>query len=456
MLEPLSTPSLVEEIGHPVHIILHIGMTKTGSTSFQNHLERHRSELATNGVLFPVNGFQRRDVYDLQRTPGHRELFSLIARGEVSEFIEECRNFYATCADPASARIVLSAEELFHDKPETLANFLTPRSGFLTGANFSVLAVVRHPYDWLRARYQERVTGGWAVEARSFDAFVTASLDAKMTDYPQWLDNFRLLLPDAKVDVLSYDQLASEGLIEKMVEALGQVPTACNHAVEMRSNVSAKIGLGLEAIRRVAIFSSCLDRDLRQLWRKHLLERFSSAITLEDGARLPWLRHHTRSRLNNHTAMMNGLLAATDLKGGMDIRISERPVAEKWNDSEEQRIDALADLALLELQRIIAAFPHRLLEPDIGFSLSIENCRSALSTRQAFKSDRTIVIDGDATAALVAATLGGRIIFLRGADAHQTRTLLSLLDQADMPSAVVDASLFSKEDLRHFETSAGG
>jgi hypothetical protein len=151
-------------------------MTKTGSTSFQNYLDEYRDELKKEGILFPKTGFSRRDVHDPQRTPGHRRLFGFIAKGKFDSFIEECREFYATCADSQTASIVISAEELFHDGTDALANFLTPASGFLDNVSFTILAVVRDPYDWFCARYQERVTGVWTIEARSFDAFVNDAL----------------------------------------------------------------------------------------------------------------------------------------------------------------------------------------------------------------------------------------------------------------------------------------
>ena len=448
MPDPTPCTPLVEDIGHPVHIVLHIGTTKTGSTSFQNYMDRHRAHLAASGILFPTSGFLRRDRHDLQRTPGHRELFNRITHGDVEGFVEECRTFYTDCADPASARIILSSEEFFHDKPDALARFITPKSGFLNGVTFSVLAVVRNPHEWLRARYQERVTGGWAVESRSFDAFVNDCLVSRMTDYPHWLDNFRILLPEADITVLPYDRLAAAGsLIETMHDAIGQPRGMYTPDITIRSNISAKIGLGLEAIRRVTIFSSCLDRDLRQLWRRNLLERFATEITAEESVQAPRLRQETRARLTDHATMMNGLLAAAYVEGGIDIHQPESWIYDTWSKKEEQRIDALSDLALVELQHIIASFPDRLQPPSISLPLSIEDCRTALTTRRGFSESRTIIIDADIAAAVAASTLGGRIIFFRGDQTLQIQRLLSIVDEMDMPSAIVDATLLSEAEF---------
>jgi len=186
---------------------------------------------------------------------------------------------------------------------------------------------------------------------------------------------------------------------------------------------------------------------LRQLWRRNLLERFATEITAEESVQAPRLRQETRARLTDHATMMNGLLAAAYVEGGIDIRQPESWIYDTWSKKEEQRIDALSDLALVELQHIIASFPDRLQPPSISLPLSIEDCRTALTTRRGFSESRTIIIDADIAAAVAASTLGGRIIFFRGDQTLQIQRLLSIVDDMDMPSAIVDATLLSEAEF---------
>jgi capsular polysaccharide export protein len=55
-------------------LILHIGTTKTGSTSLQNFLFSNRARLLEKGILFPEAGFRVLED-DKIPTSGHSDLF---------------------------------------------------------------------------------------------------------------------------------------------------------------------------------------------------------------------------------------------------------------------------------------------------------------------------------------------------------------------------------------------
>ena len=318
--------------------------------------------------------------------------------------------------------------------------FLAPTSGFFDDVSFSVLAVVRDPYDWLYARYQERVTGGWTFETRSFDAFVNSAVADGLVDYADFLDNFRLQLPEADVKVFSYEALeAKDVLLEEMLRVIGHVPATSRLVSRKRSNVSAKLGLGVEAIRRVSVFAACLDRDLRQLWRKNLLSIFTGLLSEAESARSSPLRRQTIANLEHRADYASSLLAASYLDS-TTRQLQPIKLSEQWSKVEQQRLDELSDVALVELHKIIAAYPDRLQDPRYEFSLSIGDCLSALECRRELSARKVINVHADVATALVGATLSGKVIFLHDVGEHQARALLSFLDEVELPSPVIEGS----------------
>ena len=63
-------------------LVLHVGMSKAGSTALLNVLDEHRDALKRRGVLFPSTVFSQNDHADSSRTSGHWELMKRLRSGQ--------------------------------------------------------------------------------------------------------------------------------------------------------------------------------------------------------------------------------------------------------------------------------------------------------------------------------------------------------------------------------------
>ena len=90
-------------------VVLHVGMSKAGSTALQNVLDEHRDALKRRGVLFPSTGSLKNDHADSSRTSGHWELMKRLRSGQpIDDLHDEVEE-----AAPEVARY--SPEGVFHN-----------------------------------------------------------------------------------------------------------------------------------------------------------------------------------------------------------------------------------------------------------------------------------------------------------------------------------------------------
>ena len=88
-IEPKKLQSTEENID--VHIILHLGSHKTGTTMIQNCLFEHRDKLLEHGLLFPKTGFIDSDLDDDGACPGHLGLAKAVHKQD-GQFFEMLKN----------------------------------------------------------------------------------------------------------------------------------------------------------------------------------------------------------------------------------------------------------------------------------------------------------------------------------------------------------------------------
>jgi hypothetical protein len=147
-------------------LLLHIGLTKTGSTYLQNFWELNAARMLDRGVLYPETGIYREPQTD--RGSGHnmalREVFMDGPRPTLTALREEI------LASGARAAIV-SCENLSWNADWRNPAGVRALSRAFEGFDVSVLMVVRDEYDWLVSMYKEAVAGGWLRFCESPAAF---------------------------------------------------------------------------------------------------------------------------------------------------------------------------------------------------------------------------------------------------------------------------------------------
>lgn len=244
-------------------MILHVGPEKTGSTSFQNFLDRHRDALLERGILFPASVFTRKVKQQPTRTSGHLQLIRDISAGDISSFEAERR-------DNPHDTLVLSAENIFHHADDTPLEQL---KFVLEDAPITLVAVLRRQDAWLTSYYAESVQGGWNREARSFDCFAQDIASSGMLDYEACLDRLIRIFNPVQVNILDYDSAQQEdGLLRNLVNTTDLPFTDEDMQGQPHSHVSRYDAEGLEAHRRLNTLARTFWSKDMHVWTQEMLE----------------------------------------------------------------------------------------------------------------------------------------------------------------------------------------
>ncbi len=152
-------------------IVLHAGLSKTGTTSIQDTCARQREALADGGVIYPVFSMDAHTFHNHSipltaafcKRPGRFRLGLGQRFGpRAAEVGPRCRaQLDAWFSESRSANLLLSTEllEVWTDEDlQNLRAYLTPHAGRLR-----VLAVVRSPADALASLVQERAKAGVSI-----------------------------------------------------------------------------------------------------------------------------------------------------------------------------------------------------------------------------------------------------------------------------------------------------
>ncbi|MFT4792113.1 MAG: hypothetical protein ACJAVR_002849 [Paracoccaceae bacterium] len=137
-------------------LLLHIGLTKTGSTYLQNFWEINRARLSDRGVIYPETGIFRENGTD--RGSGHnmamREVFMEGRRPVLTAMLDEIISSGAEAA-------IVSCENLSWNADWRGPAGVRALARALEGFDVSVMMVVRDEFEWLMSMYKEAVAGGW-------------------------------------------------------------------------------------------------------------------------------------------------------------------------------------------------------------------------------------------------------------------------------------------------------
>jgi capsular polysaccharide export protein len=198
---------LVEELPE---IVLHAGMTKTGSSSLQVFFEQNRFELLRRHyVYYPFTGLEHGAGAREHRTSGHAGLVQNLLAGKSVALRKLALEIAAL---PSKVRtVVLSAENIVSerfwdhgDAPRWLAKALR-------GIDLKVVVYFRRQEDWLESSYVESVTSpGLRFEGTPMD-FAVAQRRAGLLDFTSVDTAWRQSFPEAQLIYRSYEQVREKG-----------------------------------------------------------------------------------------------------------------------------------------------------------------------------------------------------------------------------------------------------
>ena len=196
-------------------VVVHTGLTKTGSSTLQHMMERNRYALMEQGIHYPVAGTFREYGARRERTPGHASLFGSILDGktESMDMLREELNDISTFTGQRIDTLVLSSENIVSSRFwNGGANFAKMLSPFIGVETVDVAFVLRHPLSWLRSQYIELAGNPW-------NQFVDT-----LEDFSAQLDEQGLLNFEAIVAALEAPEVVDTlhvGIYEKIREAGG-------------------------------------------------------------------------------------------------------------------------------------------------------------------------------------------------------------------------------------------
>ncbi len=205
---------------HRRRVVLHLGASKTGTTSLQRFFRRHGDELALQGWVCQIRSSgPLTEALKLVRTA---------SKGDEGARAEAAR---ALAADLGSVResaaVFVSDESLIGAPSPRLDGPLyqnAPRrvdilAEALAGTDVSVVFAVRNQADFLESYYVQSVQAGGS---KTFDAFLDR-VDASQLTWTPVLELLRDRL-DRSLTVVPYEHLAARGptgVIDAMTSRLG-------------------------------------------------------------------------------------------------------------------------------------------------------------------------------------------------------------------------------------------
>ena len=218
-------------------IRLHIGLTKTGSSSLQRFLTDERRMLAASGIVYPLSGRGRHGT-------AHHNLFYEISGGQRGhgKFDAALGGWDSLLAeiDEIEGRTAnISSEAFQYCAPREVgqwANLLGPRQS-------KMVAYARRQDQWLESAWNQRARFGRA--SLDFREFLE-SHGRVVGDYARtlslWIDTFG----DLRLGIRVYDRLTeTPGIVADFLPTY--VPGGC-HPVASRTDIRKNAGAGVKQL----------------------------------------------------------------------------------------------------------------------------------------------------------------------------------------------------------------
>ncbi len=134
-------------------LYLHVGMTKSGSTSIQNAFSEHREAILEKyGIAYPEAGTSFQN---------HHELYTLLCGPEPEPVLKYLENACETARRMGARAVLLSSEDIFllPNLPEKM-QYLTDALRALKDVETRIVFVVRHPRTWMRSHIAQLLSNG--------------------------------------------------------------------------------------------------------------------------------------------------------------------------------------------------------------------------------------------------------------------------------------------------------
>lgn len=137
-----------ERTGHPIRLIVHVGMHKSGSTAIQVAAQQEQEELLKQGVFYPLAIFP--DIPDQ-----HSEIAFNLTQGQSTTVAAALKKVEQQARELGAKTVLLSGEELCKLSPEDVATFRDISSLFFENLQFIV--IVRNRENVIISAYKHHL-----------------------------------------------------------------------------------------------------------------------------------------------------------------------------------------------------------------------------------------------------------------------------------------------------------
>lgn len=222
-LRPLSATSPRASRSKP-RLVLHVGATKTGSSTLQKFLEINRfSLLHDHRVYFPMTGLENGRGPRGLRTSGHATLVANLINGRPSILNQLDQELDQLTQAPET--IILSAENILSSRFWERGNVTGRLAQYLNEDRFSKVTIVgylRNPIDWLESMYGESIASPGLRLDQTPEAFARDQESERLLDFDYIGGAFQGGMPYAELVFRSYDTLRAlkRDVVQEFFEAI--------------------------------------------------------------------------------------------------------------------------------------------------------------------------------------------------------------------------------------------
>jgi len=284
-------------------IVLHIGTHKTGTTAIQRFAASKRGKLRPKGLWYPSY-----DEIGLFVHYGHHHVAHALANENGNRLsIDDAKRFadHVQAKMRRSETLLISAEPFYRHVLPADGGYWAERKAyiermrsFFPGPDVKVLTIVRRQDTFARSLYQERVkVTKYRLKFKDFIENERPSFE-----YYKHLEIFSEVFGD--VEVLTYEDLAGDGLIDAFFNHLGVDVSG----IPGRPSANPSLPIDLVEFKRILNSTRLKPERLKEIGTL-LLDRAADLTKIERG-KVDWLPVETMAAFYESFAEENEKLRA--------------------------------------------------------------------------------------------------------------------------------------------------
>jgi glycosyltransferase involved in cell wall biosynthesis len=204
-------------------IILHVGATKTGSSTLQKFCDINRFDLLRNhGVYYPFFGLENGRGAREHRTSGHATLIEYILqsspdwRGRLAAELKQL--------DRVPETLLISSENIVSSRFWQDGAVVDALGAAFSEDQISIIGYLRDPMGWLESMYLESVSSPGIRYKDSIETFYQEQEAAGLLDFKGIYDRFVAGFPGMPVRFRPYEAVATsqDGTVGDFFKLIGQ------------------------------------------------------------------------------------------------------------------------------------------------------------------------------------------------------------------------------------------